>query len=446
MKRVFAAAGPALWAIVFALSIAPFTVGAGLAAAVLGCFVGSIIGRRLARTPIRLAAIWILGIFFIAAAFLFARLGVGLSLPARILGAELTYQLGEAFFYFGTIATLLTVLEASSARRPLFTVLQFVLGLGLVSTLLAAHRYGFINRPHSLVDGLWVRGWDPVPVFLGVGALAAAGLILNLMLMNSKRKTFSGAAIICALIVIGFLLVPIGTLTTISPPPGGNAGGGGSAQGAPTDTDGSREHTRSGFKGDNIMSSLSDQPDSPNNLPVAVVVLRDDYDSPLGYYYFRQTAFSQYNGIRLIQDTTGSADRDLIESFPAGPDAVSFPITHTPFTRALRSTVALIVPQSRPFALTDPASIIAITNPNPSRFRRAYEVESYVLQTLPSEITSISTGSVTWNHEQRRHYTEGSSDNRYLKLAEEIISDLAPEIRSYPFAQALASTKFCMVE
>ena len=50
---------------------------------------------------------------------------------------------------------------------------------------------------------------------------------------------------------------------------------------------------------------------------MAVVLLHDDYSPPSGVYYFRQSAFSQYNGRRLVQATGGDVDRDVLRRFPA---------------------------------------------------------------------------------------------------------------------------------
>src|SRR5207244_542053 len=80
--------------------------------------------------------------------------------------------------------------------------------------------------------------------------------------------------------------------------PRGGAGGGGSD---------SLE-----FKNDYTDNASGHQGQSP----VAVVLLHDDYSPPLGYYYFRQKAFSQYNGHRLVETTRDDVDHDILVSFP----------------------------------------------------------------------------------------------------------------------------------
>jgi len=47
------------------------------------------------------------------------------------------------------------------------------------------------------------------------------------------------------------------------------------------------------------------------DVPVAVVVFHHDYTPPMGPYYFRETAFSAYNGARLVQDASRRFDRDV---------------------------------------------------------------------------------------------------------------------------------------
>ena len=107
-------------------------------------------------------------------------------------------------------------------------------------------------------------------------------------------------------VLLAFILIPVGTLTGLAGPPPqggegetrdeGSRGEGGSGEGP----DGRpRGGSGQGQHGDPL-DSFSDFPGQPGEQPVAVVLLHDDYDPPLGYYYLRQTAFSQFNGQRLV--------------------------------------------------------------------------------------------------------------------------------------------------
>src|SRR5262249_56373760 len=56
--------------------------------------------------------------------------------------------------------------------------------------------------------------------------------------------------------------------------------------------------------------------------PVAVVVFHGDWEPPSGVLYFRQSAFSNYNGRRLVQAVQDGVDRDLLPRFPPPPARV----------------------------------------------------------------------------------------------------------------------------
>ena len=55
---------------------------------------------------------------------------------------------------------------------------------------------------------------------------------------------------------------------------------------------------------------------SDREAPVAVVVFRDDYEPLNGAYYFRESAYSQFNGTMLSYSNFEGMDSDLIKRFP----------------------------------------------------------------------------------------------------------------------------------
>lgn len=195
------------------------------------------------------------------------------------------------------------------------------------------------------------------------------------------------------------------------------------------------------------MSSFSNQSSSSSNAPVAVVLFRDDYDPPIGYYYFRQTAFSQYNGQRLVQDTSGAADRDVATAFPqkttelpSVPGLKEMPSTQgdKPYFKALDTTVALLAEHARPFLLINPLSVSPKANPDPKRFQRAYDARSLVLLRGLPDLAQRRIGSRAWDEQLWRHYTQAPTDPRYAELAAQIAEYLKPEFRDKPLALALA--------
>src|SRR5262249_11386150 len=142
------------------------------------------------------------------------------------------------------------------------------------------------------------------------------------------------------------------------------------------------------------------------NAPVAVVLLHDDYSPPLPYYYFRQKAFSQFNGHRLVAATRDDVDRDVVDIFPAEPLAVEDAPDAKDGRPLVHTTVALLTDPVRPFGLESPREFQPRESPDPSRFVRAYDVTSASLAVHYDDLLGLRPGERTWTDEQRAHYTQ----------------------------------------
>ena len=103
----------------------------------------------------------------------------------------------------------------------------------------------------------------------------------------------------------------------------------------------------------------------------------------------------------------------------------------------MRTTVALMTPHSKPFALIDAAKFEPANNPDPKRFERAYKTESIVLDTDFADLLQRPVGSEKWNPEVWQHYTQAPDDPRYRKIAEDARNLLPPHLRGMVLAQAL---------
>jgi transglutaminase-like putative cysteine protease len=184
--------------------------------------------------------------------------------------------------------------------------------------------------------------------------------------------------------------------------------------------------------------------EKPKPQPVAVVVFRDDYDSPDGYYYFRQTAFSQFNGFRLVKDTTGKADEDLFKRFPTKVEKVQGPPPRLDIPiRKLETRVALISSHTEPFGLVSPLQMSPTSNPNPEQFERAYDVNSLVYSGDYTELLASNLQSPVWTPEVKTHYLGyPDKDPRYKKLADQIVATVDPQFQQFALAKALAITLY----
>jgi hypothetical protein len=175
--------------------------------------------------------------------------------------------------------------------------------------------------------------------------------------------------------------------------------------------------------------------------PMAVVLLEDDYSPEAQAYYFRQDAWSEWNGKRMVEAQREDADLDMMDSYPtfhvkvrSQPPADGRMLVH--------ARVALLTDHAQPFALESAVAFEPMNNPNPDRFVRAYRFESLALTRPYRELTGRRAGDPAWSEELRAHYLRGSDDPRYAELANQIVNRLPPAMRDDPFTRALAVKLF----
>ncbi len=171
--------------------------------------------------------------------------------------------------------------------------------------------------------------------------------------------------------------------------------------------------------------------------PLAVMLLDDDYDPPSGAYYLRQIAWSEFNGTRLVPTTHLDLDRDIPQGYPTEP--MTLPDRPAATGRTLvHHTIALLVEHNNPFGIEGAIRFAPARNPNPSRFQRAYKVES-LAQTVPyRELFGRRVGNPAWTPEQRAYYLQAPTDPRYRRLADEIVGRIPLARRNDPFRRAVA--------
>ena len=83
--------------------------------------------------------------------------------------------------------------------RSVYLLVPLIL-LTFVS-LFAAHRQGYINRPFFLVDPLWSRGIDPMPIFLALGG--AVAMLVAFLSLSHHRVRADAALREGAVVVVG---------------------------------------------------------------------------------------------------------------------------------------------------------------------------------------------------------------------------------------------------
>ncbi|HEX2568103.1 MAG TPA: transglutaminase domain-containing protein [Polyangia bacterium] len=432
-------------AVAAAASVSELSLPAGTLGAVLGTLGAVIVAGYVARSPVRLGTVWL-----VAAGA--AGLGLGLgrwlvegSFVPSLFGGARAMAAGDVV-RFGLVSTALALaLRTTTARwRPFAVVELMVVALALAGVV-ASHRDGAINHPRALSDWAWSTGRDPVPIFLWIGVATAVALAVALL---SERRG-RGLRVVLHLGVAGALAALVLFLAQsvrLFQPPRGE-GLGSSNRKDDQRGQGGRVGGRGGGGGggggsSNQMNELefkNDYSSSSQDAPVAVVLLHEDYSPPLGYYYFRQTAFSQFNGFRLVASTRDDVDRDIVRDFPSK----SVEVPDAPETGAeraeVKTTVALLADHVHPFGLETPTAFAPRESPDPARFLRAYDVTSAALAVRYEDLLGKKPFANSWSEELKAAYTQMPDDARYRELADKIVEGtLRPEFRLDPFAQAIA--------
>ncbi len=412
----------AIAAVAFALPLAtPETV----VSAGLGAALGSLLGRPVAKTRLRLPLILLMSVVGVLGALLLQSFFLKLVGLASVMGARKALIVANVMFFgLGSLSAAVG-LRAASARHRLWAFAEIVFVSASFARLVLDHRYGATHRPFFIADPILAKGGDPALALLAIGVLATL-VIMALLISDSSLARI--ALHIGTLAAVLLLLV-----TTVRLP----------APDLPKDGIGLRnESKKAGEAGGRSQqreqgSSSSEKRASP---PVAVVLMHDDFDPPNGTLYFRQNALSQFNGQRLVQSTRSDVDEDVFDQFPAAKEKVPGERRTWGARTRVNTTVALLADHPQPFVLISPQSIQPAQNADPGRFRRMYNAESSVLAFDRLELLGHSKGNPRWSDAEWQHYLAGPVDARYAELAQRLTGELPDYLRSDPLAQTFAIT------
>ena len=395
------------------------TVSTGSFAAVAGCIAACLLVglqerdsllKRLRTTVILLAAALLAAMGMIAAGII-----TGSNLLATLFGPVAAFHLAEGVKWLSfsfALTGALRVLAVRSSAGGIIEVLFVATGFVII---LSAHRNGMINRPFFLGDFALSRGLDPATVLLVLGCGAVMCLSALLLVEENRRRLpyhFALFGLLC--------LSLIGYVQTFGLP-------------TPQMTD------DLGLTGNSAQRRENPFHDGENNTenkqaPVAVVVFRDDYEPGGGAYYFRESAYSQWNGYMLDFTSNPDMDRDLI---PA-PGAPAREVVSSEGRRLVSATIGTLVPHRSPFGLDAPIAFENAPNPNNLRFKRTWDAHSLVPEFDLNEMLGRQAGDPDWPEEVRQEYLRLPDDPRYGELAREIIGGLRPQYAADPFARAWA--------
>lgn len=422
-------------------------LSSGLVAGAAGAVSGALIAERLIAVRYRLYAILIGSAVLVLVGVLVTHFLLGAESIATLLTPIATLHAGEAIRWSSVAFGASLALRAISLRYRAALALEGGVVVLAVATTVAAHRDGMIARPLEISDWFWTQGIDPVLAFLMVGLCGAVLFAGILAYGRSPKRTLVQLFLV---LILGLVLALRIHGADVDRPKKNPSG---SELNADKDNrNGTKDNGGAGGKGGQDQSggqsgSPKDDPlpnagSSQKNRPAAVVIFHKDVLPATHTFYFRHAAFSQYNGVRLIESTRGDVDQDAVRSFPAARQEVPGVKLGIPGRTLVATDVALLTDHSRMFALIDAVEVGPMPNPEPARFRRAYHVVSSVITESYQDLLGSTSGDPNWSDEIWDHYTQLPKDDRYRRLAKELKGMLRSDYADDPVASAMAIKRY----
>lgn len=388
-----------------------------------GCYLIDHFANRAPLAKLRTGVILLACLAGLLAGLGLANLFTGSRLPASLLSPIAAYNAGEFARWLMVSLALTAALRTVARRHALGGLLEIIFVASAFVVTLSAHRNGMIHRPYFVGDFALMRGMDPSAILLAMGCGAVLGLAALLMMESNHRRLpwhFGVLGILCFSLLgyVQFFGLP-----------------------GPSYTDelgltGAEQQGREGQS----ENPFRDGENNSDNLeaPVAIVLFRDDYEPLNGSYYFRETAYSQWNGRLLDITSREDMDRDLVDHFTNTRTVAQEGLPTADAYTPVRTSVGLLTPHRTPFGLETPVAYANSPNPNNLRFKRTYDVESLAPAYDFDQLVGREVGSDAWTEEVWREYLELPQDPRYRELASRLVANLRPQYANDPFAKAWA--------
>lgn len=407
----------------------PLTTTPGSIAAFVGCVLACLcVDTLIHRDPlqrVRQSMITLVAVLSIIAAVVISSVLTRSFTVSQLISPLFSYQLGQVIMWLVAAAAFTTLLRSLAERSNSGKVLEILFVAAAFVIALAAHRQGMIHRPYFIGDFALIRGIDPSSILMAIGSVAVLGLAALLMMEKNHRRLpyhFTALALLCfsLLAYVQFFGMPSPRLTDDLGLTGQASTGSGQQQ-----------------ESENPFRDGENDP-SDREAPVAIVLFRDDYEPEDGIYYFRESAYSEFNGNMLAAPSSPALDRDIVRRFTGGEVVVDEEIPARSQRMPVRTTIGLLTPHRSPFGLDAPQSFTNVPNPNSLRFKQTYDVVSLVPRFGFPDLIGRDAGAPHWTLAQWEAYLEMPDDPRYGEKARELISSLRPEFADDPYARAQA--------
>lgn len=457
-SRSWAGLAPSALALGLAAVVFWFPYGSrgSITAAGLAALAGGGLGAWLARGRLRTWAVITASLLASGAALLLHSWIGRFPVPARAGWPETAASIEDAALVAALSLVAAAALAFVSRRARFFRPVPAALVVLSAAVLLAAHRGGSIHLPTALSDFAWIRGWHPGLLLALCGAVAAMAAFIALYRPGRSRWPVMQGGLIALLLVLLLALAPsLALFHFATEDPLGlegepqdedallrkPAGREGKDEDRSRMKDGDPLGLRQGAAGgrpDELVPFQDEYSQDSANTPVAVVVLHDDVEPAGGVFYFRQVAFSRWNGRRLVRALGGGLDRDIFRRYPASRGIPSGDPPGQMLRQELAATISLLRDHVYPPALADPLRLEPAKIADPALFARAYRSVSRVRVGDPLELLGGRAGNPAWTAAQWRAYTEVPDDPRYRELAQQTLAPLHPTYASDPWARATA--------
>jgi transglutaminase-like putative cysteine protease len=454
------------------------TGGAGMFGAALAAPLAFFLAPKILQLPTkRLVTFGLLALFMMSATLVYPLFLNEQILPA-IIGVGNTFTLADFFGGAAVAFASILLLRCLIIVYPSLSFVEAGILLAFFAWKLSVHRDLALHRPQGLADYAWDHGTNPVVILMLLGTLLfafAATLALR------TRRLGQTLLQIFLILMISFSLFLYYKDRNIKVPEKNNTFGLSGAdnpddykrgkgdkdgdnkdqngkdgqKNSSGDSSGSPSSGQSGGKdtGNSSSSSSGHKPppdempfkndySQQQNSPAALVNFLTDYTSTDGYYYFRQTAFSAYNGNRLVQAEGTSGETDIVNDLPTtGTTTVpSDKVVLNSAFQEVPTEIFAVFPPTKPFGLANLKTVSRIDNPNSSFFSTAWSATSLAFTQPPWDLAKTHPMIPDWPKAKFAAYTQIPDDARYAKLAHEIIEPFHIDVAKNPlFAMAAIS-------
>jgi hypothetical protein len=349
----------------------------------------------------------------------------------QIYNLKTVADLVIACLLFGAVTTWLFW------RHATYIMLEILVLVGLCLSMFADHRNYRLTLPQTINDLAWTLGIDYLNVLVLIGAFFVFCLTIFWMLSSSCRldsrqslaggpRIFSGspsplhvgAAILALSIIVIIASTAIYHRYHLV---------------AQTRT----AHGVGQETGEQLSPLQFHSALGSTNQPAALVRLETDYpDNPFTpMLYLRESALSAFNGREMVIGEKGLNDDVSFLPPEAAYDRNSDKSTYR--RRNITQSIFTLTNHQQAFGIDFPESMRRLENPQKSRFRDAYRVQSMAPTYSLDTLKKLAVGNDSWTAEEMEHFLVAHEDGRYRELAQKITEGLES-----PIEKAFAITDY----